>query len=102
VKLPHLAAALVLVLSSCATFSPRRSTETSGTFTSTGRAFTFLSWDMPKSALLIASENVADQGLPNTVIEEISVTDWGWFDWILEIVGVRSARITGTWGYIEE
>jgi hypothetical protein len=57
---------------------------------------------MPKSAMLIASENVADQGLPNVVIEEISVTDWGWFDWVLDIIGVRTARIAGTWGYIEE
>ncbi len=25
--------------------------------------------------------------------------DWGWWNWVLDIVSVRSARIEGTWGF---
>ena len=97
-----LAAALLAAFASCANLKARRTTETSGTFKSTGYAFTLLSWDLPRSAILIASENVSDQGLPNTVIEDVSVTDLGWFAWVLGIIGVRRASIAGTWGYVEE
>ena len=102
-KTPLLALALALAtLPSCASLTTRRTTETSGTFVSSGRSFTFLSWDLPRSAILIASENASDQSLPNLVVESETVTDWGWFDWILEIIGTRSATVRGTWGYIEE
>lgn len=89
----------LLALASCAQLSIRRDTETSGTFTSTGRSFTFLSWEMPRTAIQIAHENAADAGLPNIQATSVRATDWGWFDWILEIIGTRSARVTGTWGY---
>lgn len=94
-----LACAMLFTLSSCAQLSIRRDTETSGTFTSTGRSFTFLSWEMPRPAIQIAQENAADAGLPNIEATSVKATDWGWFDWILEIIGTRSARVTGTWGY---
>lgn len=88
-----------LAFTSCASLDVTRDTETSGTFRSSGRSFTLLSWDMPRSAAQIAHSNVADTGLPNIEVTRASVTDWGWFDWILEIVGVRSANVRGTWGY---
>ena len=90
---------LSLAISSCASLDVTRDTETSGSFRSSGRSFTFLSWDMPRPAAQIAHSNVADTGLPNIEVTKASVTDWGWFDWILEIVGVRSAKVRGTWGY---
>ena len=90
---------LSMALTSCASLNVTRDTETSGSFRSSGRAFTFLSWDMPRSAAQIAHSNIADTGLPNIEVTKVSATDWGWFDWILEIVGVRSAKVRGTWGY---
>lgn len=94
-----LACTLLLTVSSCAQLSIRRDTETSGTFTSTGRSITFLSWEMPRPAIQIAHENAADAGLPNIQATSVRATDWGWLDWLLEIVSTRSARVTGTWGY---
>ena len=94
-----LACALLLTLSSCAQLTVQRDTETSGTFTSSARSITFLSWEIPRSAIQIAHENAADAGLPNIEATSVKATDWGWFDWILEIVGTRSARVTGTWGH---
>lgn len=94
-----LACALLLALSSCAQLSVQRDTETSGTFTSKARSITLLSWDIPRSAIQIALENAADAGLPNIEATSVKATDWRWFDWILEIVGTRSARVTGTWGH---
>lgn len=97
-----LALTAVLALSSCASLSVKRDTSTSGTFNSSGRSFTFLSWDMPRPAIQIAQENAADAGLPNMHTTSVSATDWGWFDWILEIISVRSARVKGTWGFTGE
>lgn len=94
-----LACALLLTLSSCAQLSVQRDTETSGTFTSSARSITILSWEIPRSAIQIAHENAADAGLPNIEATSVTATDWGWFDWILEIVSTRSARVTGTWGH---
>ena len=47
----------------------------------------------------VCYENIADASLPNTHATKVSRTDWGWFDWLLEIISVRSARVKGTWGY---
>ncbi|MEE2940998.1 MAG: hypothetical protein VX460_11475 [Planctomycetota bacterium] len=99
VRASLLACTVLLTLSSCAQLSIRRDTETSGTFISTGRSITFLSWEMPRPAIQIAQENAADAGLPNIEATSVEATDWGWFDWILEIISTRSARVTGTWGY---
>ena len=91
--------AVGISLASCSNFKPVRTSETGGTFVSKGRSLTFLSWDMPRSALQIAQENVADSGRPNVIVTSTHVTDWGWFDWILEILGSRGAQVRGTWGY---
>jgi hypothetical protein len=96
-------AAMVLVCcsaSSCANLSFKRQTETSGTFTSTGMSFTILSVDIPKNALLIARENASDANMANLVVEETKVVPYlGPFDWLLDIIGVRYARVEGTWGF---
>jgi len=101
---PALACALALALSSasCSSLSFERETRTSGTFRSSGVAVTLLSWDLPNSALNIARENAADARVANLRIERTRVfPDLGPVDWLLDIVGVRYARISGTWGSAE-
>ena len=89
-----------LLSASCASLEFDRETETSGTFTSEGLAFTIFSIDIPKPAIDIARENASDAKLQNMQVEEASVSPhFGWFDWLLDIIGIRSARISGTWGY---
>ncbi len=93
-------AALSLPLVSCASVHFERDSETSGTFTSTGLSVTILSYDIPKGALNIARENASDARQPNMVVEETSVVpDWGRLDWLLDIVSIRYAKISGTWGF---
>lgn len=88
-------------IASCASVSFERKTETSGTFKSSGWALTLFAVDIPKGALQIARENASDANLANTVVEEATVVPYlgRWFDWILDIVGIRYARVTGTWGF---
>ncbi len=88
--------------SSCANLSVKSDSATSGTFSSTARSFTFLSWDMPRPAIQVAHENASDTGLPNLQATSVKETDWGWFDWVLEIIGSRSASVRGTWGFTGE
>lgn len=93
-------ACLVIFLSSCASVSLKRSTKTSGTYSSSGWAFTVLSIDMPRGALRIARENAADLHMANTVETYAKITpDLGWWNWLFDIVGVRKATTRGTWGY---
>lgn len=93
--------ALAVSLASCASLTFERTTETSGTFTSTGLAFTIFAVDIPKGALQIARENASDANLANLVVEEVTVTPYlgTWFDWLLDILSVRYARVKGTWGF---
>jgi|SoiMethySBSTD1v2_1073268.scaffolds.fasta_scaffold3315155_1 hypothetical protein len=91
---------LALAASSCASVEFHRDTETSGTFVSTGWAFTIFSHDIPKSALNIARENASDARQPNMVVQEAVVTPYlGPFDVLLDIISVRHARVSGTWGF---
>jgi len=90
-------------LTSCASVEFQRETQTSGTFESSGFAFTILSIDLPESAIDIARENASDARQPNTEITDASVWPYlGWFDWLLDIVGVRFATVSGTWGFPPE
>jgi len=92
--------ALPLGLTSCASLEFTQDTQTSGRFRSTGVAFTILAIDVPKTAEQIARENASDANLANTVVEEAVVYPYlGWFDWLLDIIGVRWSRVTGTWGF---
>jgi len=95
-----LAPFLLALGTGCAHLEFRRDTATSGTFTSTGTAVTLLTWDLPKSALMIAQENASDARQPNLRVTSERVYPYlGWFDWVLDIVGIRYARIEGTWGF---
>ncbi len=97
-----LAAALLLasLAASCANTKFKRETETSGTFESTAWSMTIFSIDLPKGALMAARENVNNAGLANTVVTGTEVAPHlGWFNWLLEILSVRRARLVGTWGF---
>ena len=92
--------AVLVLLSACAGVSFERTTETSGTFTSYGVALTILSSDFPKGALQIARENAADANLANMEVRKSMVMPYfGPLDFLLDIVGIRYARISGTWGF---
>lgn len=94
---------LVLGLGACASISFQRDTQTSGTFESTGMAVTLLSFDLPKGALLIARENVSDSNLENMVVTETTVIPYlGPMDWLLDIIGLRWARVRGTFGVVPQ
>lgn len=96
-------AVLVLGLAltaSCASLEFERETPTSGTFRASGWAFTLFSIDIPKSAVDVARSNVSDARQPNVVVTEASVWPYlGPLDFIFEIIGVRRARVSGTWGF---
>lgn len=99
-----LLAALLLCLSasSCTSVSVERETLTSGTFSSRAWAFTFFGNDIPRPALMIARSNAADIQRPDLRIEsEWVVPDLRWVDWLLDFVGFRYARVSGTWGLPE-
>lgn len=91
---------IAALLTGCAGVSFERTTETSGTFTSYGTALTILSADFPKGAMLIARENASDANLANMEVEKATVFPYfGPLDFLLDIFGIRYARITGTWGF---
>lgn len=91
---------IAATLTGCAGVSFERTTETSGTFTSYGVALTILSADFPKGAMLIARENASDANLANMEVEKSSVFPYfGPLDFLLDIFGIRYARISGTWGF---
>jgi hypothetical protein len=92
------AVAMLSCAASCASVTFTRDTQTSGTFESSARSFTFLAWEMPRPALVAALENASDSRLPQLVITEQRATNWGWWDWLLEIISSRSATVRGTWG----
>ena len=96
-------APLLLCLGACASVDFERTTETSGTFVSVGKAFTILSIDVPKEALQIARENAADSGLAHMRVESVTVSpDWGRWNWLLDIVSFRKATLRGTWGFTHD
>ena len=91
---------LLAQLPSCASLSFKRQTETSGTFTSSGLALTIFAVDFPKAADQIARENASDSNLANLQVTDVQIIPYlGTFDWILDIVSIRYARIRGTWGF---
>ena len=84
----------------CINLDVQRKTQTSGTFESTGWGLTILGWDIPKSAIDIARENASDARLTNAKVTHTRITPYlGWFDWVLDIIGIRFARLRGTWGF---
>ena len=102
-KMPFLSFGLATVLAAvlltgCAGLSFDRNTQTSGTFVSSGLAFTIASIYLPKPAIDIARENASDSNLANLTVEDAWIfPNLGPLDWLLDIIGVRYARIKGTW-----
>jgi hypothetical protein len=91
---------LAVALCACSSLKVERETLTSGSFRSRAWSFTLLSWDMPQTALGRARENAADTRLVNMRIEKVRVSpDWGWWNWLFDIISVRAATIEGTWGF---
>ena len=94
-----LALACLLPSAACANLDFRASDASSGTFRSTALSFTFLGNDYPQSALLLARANAADSQLPNLVITEEHVFPYFWkLDFLLDIVSLRWASVSGTYG----
>lgn len=99
VRMGLVLAALVTV-TGCSSLSFERTSETSGTFRSTGFAFTIFSVDLPKGSQLIARENASDANLANMeVTNTVTFPYLGPLDWILDIISFRWSKIEGTWGY---
>ncbi|QDU85561.1 hypothetical protein Pla163_26930 [Planctomycetes bacterium Pla163] len=97
------ACAALLVGSSCASVSFDRTTQTSGTFRSSGLSLTILSFDLPRRAIDTAYENASDAQQPNTVpTSEWIFPNLGPLDWLLDIIGIRYAVVEGTWGFDDE
>lgn len=91
---------MIASLTACAHLSFKRKTETSGTFTSSGWSTTIFAVDIPKGALQIARENASDSNLANLQVEQVLVVPYlGPLDFLLDIIGFRYARISGTWGF---
>jgi hypothetical protein len=95
-----LAVLIAATSTGCSSLSFERTSETSGTFRSTGFAFTIFAIDLPKGSQLIARENASDANLANMEIQEtVTFPYLGPFDWILDIISFRWSKIEGTWGY---
>ena len=93
----------ILLVSGCASVEFKRKTPTSGTFESTAWAFTLFGYDFPSAAIVIARGNASDGGHPNLEVRDESVIPhFGRFDWLLDILMVRRAKVRGTWGYAPE
>ncbi len=91
----------LLLCTACSGLKVSRATQTSGTFESKGVNLNLLWYEIPQSALDIARENAANSRLTNIqVTDAIVYPHWGpWFDWLYQLVGVRFAKIEGTWGF---
>lgn len=93
-------AALLIGMSSCASVEFERDTKTSGTYRSSATSFTLFTIDMPADALGVARENASDAGQAAMIELEASVfPDWGWWNWVLDIISIRTAKVSGAWGF---
>lgn len=94
------AAFLCLALSSgCASLDFEAADESTGTFTSRAMAFTFLGADIPQSAVLLARANASDSQLPNLVVTREVIFPYFWkLDFLLDLISVRWATVSGTYG----
>jgi hypothetical protein len=94
-----LALACLLLCSACATLDFKPTDARGGTFHSTALALTFLGTDYPQSALLLARANASDSQLPNLVVTEEHVFPYFWkLDFLLDILSLRWASVSGTYG----
>ena len=85
--------------SSCASVAYEPDGETTGHFRSRALAFTLLGHDFPQSALMLARANASDSLLPNLVVRKEHVFPYLWkLDFLLDILCLRYASVSGTWG----
>lgn len=99
VPLRALFLACALAAASCANLKVEPKDAERGTFQSGAMAFTFLGRDFPQSAVLLARANAADTQLPNLVVTEERIFPYFWkLDFLLDLVSLRWAWISGTYG----
>ena len=95
-----MALALPMALVACAGVAFERNGPETGTFRSSAWSFTILSYDLPQHALEAARANASDSALPNLIVERETVLPYlGPLDFLLDILGIRYARVTGSFGY---
>ena len=89
----------LLASPACASLEFHATDERTGIFRSTAVAFTFLGSDYPQSAVLLARANASDSQLPNLVVTQELVFPYFWkLDFLLDIVSLRWASVSGTYG----
>jgi len=94
-----LALTALLLAPACATLDFDPTDADSGTFRSTAMALTFLGKDFPQSALLVARANASDSQLPNLVVTQEHIFPYFWkLDFLLDILSLRWATVSGTYG----
>ena len=94
---------LVCVSPACASLHVDATSATTGKYTSSALAITIFAFDLPSPALEMARNNAADIGQPNLLVERETVFPYlGRLDWLLDIISIRFARVSGTWGYPPE
>jgi hypothetical protein len=99
---PASAAFLGALAAACASVDFEPTGETNGTFRSSALTLTVLGHDFPESALMLARQNASDSTLPNMVVDEEIVFPYLWrLDWLLDILCVRWATVSGTYGPAE-
>ena len=90
---------LLFSCASCASVDFEPTGESRGSFRSSALAFTLLGKDYPQSAVLLARANASDSQLPNLVVEREQIFPYLWkLDFLLDIICVRYATVTGTYG----
>lgn len=94
---------LALLASSCASLDFEPADGARGTFRSRAVAFTFLGRDYPQSAILLARANASDSGLPAMEVERERIFPYFWkMDFLLDVISVRYASVSGTYGPAEK
>jgi hypothetical protein len=97
--------ALLALLAACAACASLRFEPTDGdqgTFHSSAWAFTFFGNDYPQTAILLARANASDSQLPNLVVEEERIFPYFWkLDFLLDLISIRYASVSGTYGPAE-
>jgi len=89
--------------SSCASLDFEPTDAGRGTFKSRAVAFTFLGQDFPQSAILLARANASDSGLPAMEVESEFIFPYFWkLDFVLDVLSVRYASISGSYGPAEK
>ena len=94
--------ALLAACASCASLRIEPTGASQGTFHSSAWAFTFFGNDYPQEARRLAGANASDSQLPNLIVEEELVFPYFWkLDFLLDLISIRYASVSGTYGPAE-